>query len=530
MRRRHRAPAQLAIGLGLAALGLAALVLVLQPAGAAQLAGMGRVYSRQLPGRNRNEALLGTAVSADGRVWVSDQGIDAVVVLGPGGSSRRIALAPGSLRDIENRASYVWAVGALYAAPDGSVYVGEDGALGRITSAGVRTYRIASGRYGSPADFTAGPDGAIWFTEVNRPYIGRFDPATGGITEFADGTGAHGKPAGGIAGGPDGRLWYTLPSYLGNGRGELGSITTSGRASVYRPKALVALLQGASGIVADRGSLWVLGSRLEQAPRGQLQSALLRVTPGPRRVRVREVGTGLGDATGSLTLAGGRTFYAVGGALGDSGEIVSVTEGGTVRHYGHANGQVSQFDAGANLAPLAAAPDGSVWLGADGGVLEHLLPAAPAPCVVPSLVGYNAAAARARLRRSRCVGRAGAVTGPADTPAIVTAQRIRADTVLNPRSAVPITVRRGVPYPCDPTDASDPELTVLRIGCRSALRLFHLVYERAVHHGTARADGFRCRYLKGTAIPAMGGGEVRCRGRDRRGRPMVADMFYAPPR
>ena len=87
-----------------------------------------------------------------------------------------------------------------------------------------------------------------------------------------------------------------------------------------------------------------------------------------------------------------------------------------------------------------------------------------------------------------------------------------------------------MPYACDPTENSDPDLTVLRISCAAALHLYHLVYRRAISRGTTSAEGFSCRYHKNTAIQGMGGGEVTCGAHDRHGRPRVDDMFYAPPR
>ena len=264
------------------------------PAGASS-AGAGRVYSTQLPAEG-NEALLGVGVGTDGTVWVSDQADESLIAIAPDGQRRLVPLGRGALRDVMDRDSDVWTVGAVYVAPDGSVYVGERGALARVTAGAVQTVRIPSGDYASPGAFALGSDGALWFTEVNRPDIGRFDPSTGRITEFADGTGGRGRPAAGIASGPDGRLWYTLPSYDNDVRGALGAMTTGGAARVYRPD-VAGLLESAEGIVADDGSLWVLGSRFGQAPAGQVQSALLRVTPGARAPAVARVGPGLGDAS-----------------------------------------------------------------------------------------------------------------------------------------------------------------------------------------------------------------------------------------
>jgi virginiamycin B lyase len=54
---------------------------------------------------------------------------------------------------------------------------------------------------------TAGPDGALWFTEGNyNDKIGRITPQ-GKVTEFAIPT--SGSFAAGITTGPDGAIWFT---------------------------------------------------------------------------------------------------------------------------------------------------------------------------------------------------------------------------------------------------------------------------------------------------------------------------------
>src|SRR5262249_9464525 len=56
-----------------------------------------------------------------------------------------------------------------------------------------------------PSGITAGPDGALWFTEALGHKIGRIS-TSGAITEFPLPAGAS---LSGIATGPDGALWFT---------------------------------------------------------------------------------------------------------------------------------------------------------------------------------------------------------------------------------------------------------------------------------------------------------------------------------
>ena len=71
----------------------------------------------------------------------------------------------------------------------------------------------------SPFEITAGPDGALWFTNRGNNSIGRIT-ADGRVTGYT-GTGI--DDPGGIAAGPDGALWFTNA-----GNNSIGRIATSG--------------------------------------------------------------------------------------------------------------------------------------------------------------------------------------------------------------------------------------------------------------------------------------------------------------
>src|SRR5919204_4943879 len=76
-----------------------------------------------------------------------------------------------------------------------------------------------------PLGITAGPDGALWFTEKDAGKIGRV--TTGGsFSEFDLPT-----PDGGpqeITAGPDGALWFTEKD-----AGKIGRVTTTGSVTEY---------------------------------------------------------------------------------------------------------------------------------------------------------------------------------------------------------------------------------------------------------------------------------------------------------
>ena len=81
-------------------------------------------------------------------------------------------------------------------------------------------------------DITAGPDGAVWFTEIIpnaqngnvtiTGKIGRITPA-GQISEFPLSSNSYAR---GITAGPDGNLWFTEP-------GKIGRIRPSGTISEF---------------------------------------------------------------------------------------------------------------------------------------------------------------------------------------------------------------------------------------------------------------------------------------------------------
>src|SRR5438445_10118890 len=58
-----------------------------------------------------------------------------------------------------------------------------------------------------PHDPAVGADGIVWYTDQANSYIGRLDPATGKVTDYATPTPASGPP--GIVVAPDGRVCYT---------------------------------------------------------------------------------------------------------------------------------------------------------------------------------------------------------------------------------------------------------------------------------------------------------------------------------
>jgi streptogramin lyase len=96
----------------------------------------------------------------------------------------------------------------ITAGPDGAVWFTENSGnrIGRITTGGVVSEFPIPTAASSPSRITAGPDGALWFTEFNANKIGRIT-TQGAITEFDVPTPSS-LPLG-ITAGPDGNIWFT---------------------------------------------------------------------------------------------------------------------------------------------------------------------------------------------------------------------------------------------------------------------------------------------------------------------------------
>ena len=99
--------------------------------------------------------------------------------------------------------------------------------LGAAAIVSGQTFTVYSlpASYSQPKGITAGPDGALWFTEYNTNKIGRI--STGGaITEYSVPTVASCPYS--ITAGPDGALWFT--EFHAN---KIGRITTAGAISEF---------------------------------------------------------------------------------------------------------------------------------------------------------------------------------------------------------------------------------------------------------------------------------------------------------
>jgi len=135
----------------------------------------------------------------------------------------------------------------ITAGPDGALWFTDTGndVIGRITTAGSFTLEKPAGAELSNGIVT-GPDKNLWFTlEEEYGGIGRITP-DGVVTLFDDPGGAYPQ---GITVGPDGALWFA------ESNGTVGRMTTKGKVKHFTVAPSNAELEGI--VTGPDGNLWV---------------------------------------------------------------------------------------------------------------------------------------------------------------------------------------------------------------------------------------------------------------------------------
>jgi virginiamycin B lyase len=231
---------------------------------------------------------------------------------------------------------------AIAAGPDGALWFTEIGPLdthnnpvgpakiGRISTAGAITEFAIPTANSDPTSIVAGSDGALWFTEKTANNIGRIT-TLGVVTEYAIPT-ASSSPLT-IAAGPDGALWFT--EQTGN---KIGRITTAGAITEF---AVPTASSQPYGITAGPdGALWFT----EQSAR-----KIGRITTGGS-VTDAPLGTSVG--AGSITTGPDGNLWTV-----SAYQINHISTSGVVTSFGSYIGMPSP-----NYTSIAAGPDGAMWM------------------------------------------------------------------------------------------------------------------------------------------------------------------------
>ena len=202
--------------------------------------------------------------------------------------------------------------------------------LGSAQTVGVTAYPVPTPN-GGPAGITAGPDGALWFTERAGNRIGRIT-TPGAITEYPIPT-AGARPFG-ITVGPDGALWFTES-------GQIGRITTAGVITEYRLPGVGSPARITAG---PDGALWFTSDDVTD----ELFGTIARITTD-------------GVVTGYLEQNGSGNFGGI--AAGSDGAlwftervaIGRITTAGVVTEYPYP--ELEYILPGG----IVAGPDGALW-------------------------------------------------------------------------------------------------------------------------------------------------------------------------
>lgn len=244
----------------------------------------------------------------------------------------------------------------IVAGPDGALWFAEmnGNKIGRITSDGTVTeYPVPTGN-SAPGSIVTGPDGALWFNEMNGNKIGRIT-TDGTVTEYPVPTGSS-RPNS-IAAGPDGALWFT--EYNGN---NIGRISTTGAAAEY---SIPSPSSGAVDIAAGPdGAIWFAEN---------LNNKIGRVTMDGT-VAEYPIPTGSSGPRNLVAGPDGAMWFSE----FDGNKIGRITEEGTITEY-----PIPTLNS--SPANIVAGPDGALWfiemngnkigrIAMDGTVTEYSVP------------------------------------------------------------------------------------------------------------------------------------------------------------
>lgn len=224
--------------------------------------------------------------------------------------------------------------GSITAGPDGALWFTNGSSIGRITTAGAITEYSLPSSSGFAWQIVSGPDGALWFTDQGTNSIGSITTA-GVVTEFA----VPGSTPFGITTGSDGALWFT--EELGN---QIGRITTAGAVNEYPVTGLCCWPQYI--VAGPDGALWITYAGYN------LSDVLRMTTDGAFTVYgVPGLPTGLEEPQQIVAGSDGALWFAE-----TYGWIFRLTTDGVFTQYFvplPGNGDPTQW--------IAAGPDGALW-------------------------------------------------------------------------------------------------------------------------------------------------------------------------
>lgn len=164
----------------------------------------GEISEFELPNAGSRPRTIATA--PDGAVWFTEEGVDRVGRLNAAvGAFRERQLAPGARPT------------GIAARADGTIWITEPGVdgLAIVSSVGVSSFPIPFASAG-PNAILPGPEGHVWFTEENGPWIGRITSAALTKASYERLTMHIAQGTRWLAFGPSGDFWFTTGNRIGS--------------------------------------------------------------------------------------------------------------------------------------------------------------------------------------------------------------------------------------------------------------------------------------------------------------------------
>jgi virginiamycin B lyase len=221
----------------------------------------------------QHQTAKGLTVGPDGNVWLTD--IRSVSRLTPSGELTQFPMPEEKIGQ-----NFTQAAGPIVSGPDGNLWFSgyravPDGNQGksvatidRMTPAGNVAQFELPGPGSFPTRLAVGPDGNVWFTEMQEDKVGRITPS-GSIQTFQLPSGT--RPLE-IVAGADGNLWVSEEK---NDPGALGRITPSGQYTEFPMEPEITAGALAAG---PDGRLWFAagpGAIDRMTPSGQVSRVQL---------------------------------------------------------------------------------------------------------------------------------------------------------------------------------------------------------------------------------------------------------------
>ena len=237
-------------------------------------------------------------------------------------------------------------------------------AFAALPAGQIQTYDIPAADGSAPDSITAGPDGHLWFTEIDNAQIGQVTTAGAFQAFTTPKTGSY-AITGGSSG--DGHLWFTDA-----GDDEIGKVTpTPESITEYPIPPIMNEAPEPHAITAGPDSaLWFIENGVNMIDR--IPTNATTTTPGIQQFTIP---TANADATGITTGPDGNLWFTE-----ESGDkIGKLTPAGDFTEYPNAGGSFP--------SAITAGPDGALWFTEFGAIGEITTSGAITAFPLPSPTG-----------------------------------------------------------------------------------------------------------------------------------------------